>query len=71
MRRADIVIRWEGPDKAVREYIENCLDDLFMEMTMRVKGVTFADADATFTARIRQPKPKAKTEQSDDSKGAS
>lgn len=52
MRRAVITIRWEGPDKAIREMIEESLDGLFFEMTMTGK-VLAADSSVEFTAKVK------------------
>jgi hypothetical protein len=54
MRRAVITIRWEGPDKAVRDLIEDALDKLFFEMTMSGK-ILAADSSVEFTARVKDP----------------
>ncbi len=55
MRRATITLRWEGPDKAVREFIEEKIDEMFYELTM-VMGdkLIYADSDAKFESRVRE-----------------
>ena len=53
MRRATIVINWEGPDKATREFIEERLDGLFMDLGMEVPKVSFADASVHFEPRVK------------------
>lgn len=50
MRSATIVIRWEGPDKKVREFIEDRIDGLFYDLSME-NIVTFADSDVTFRSK--------------------
>lgn len=54
MRSATYVLQWEGPDKKVREFIEERLDGLFYELTMT--GLcTWADGELTFVSRVKQP----------------
>ena len=43
-----ITIRWEGPDKFVREMIDDALDKLFFDLTMTGK-VQAADTQIEFT----------------------
>lgn len=52
VREAKITIRWDGPDKKVRELIEDKLDALFFDLS-DVKGVTFADSSAEFKAKAK------------------
>ncbi len=52
MRQAVIVIRWEGPDKKVRELIGDAVDDLFQRDEF-MEAVSFADSDVTFTPRLK------------------
>ena len=52
MRRAVIIINWEGPDKKVRGLIEDAIDRLFMsdEFCTTVLG---ASSDLKFTPRVK------------------
>lgn len=53
MRRAVITIRWEGPDKFVREMIDDALDKLFFDLSMTGK-VQAADTQIEFTPRVKE-----------------
>ena len=53
MRRAVITTRWEGPDKLVREMIDDALDKLFFDLTMTGK-VQAADTQIEFTSRVKE-----------------
>lgn len=52
MRRAVIVINWEGPDKKVRGLIEDAVDQLFMsdEFCTTVLG---ASSEVEFTPKVK------------------
>ena len=52
MRRAVVMIQWEGADKPIRELIEEYVDRLFMAMTETEK-VLYGDTQVTFTARVK------------------
>jgi hypothetical protein len=52
VRRAVITINWEGPDKKVRELIDNAVDDLFMEITF-LPAVVAGDTAIEFTSRVK------------------
>lgn len=52
MRKAEIEIRWEGPDKPIRAMIEDGLDRLFEELTEHPK-MLWADSSTTFTSRVK------------------
>lgn len=52
MRRATIVINWEGPDKDVRTFIEARIDTMFEDLSMELPKVTFADASVTFQPKV-------------------
>jgi hypothetical protein len=72
MRRATIVVRWDGPDKAVRDFIEDKIDALFYDLSMAMgEKITFADAAVQFESRIKDGQSHAKgeavtTERNDD-----
>lgn len=52
MRQATITIRWEGPDKPVRSFIETKVDGLFYDLSVELPKVTFADADLEFKSKV-------------------
>lgn len=52
MRQAVVVIRWEGPDKKVREMIDEAVDELFMAITF-LPTVVAGDTSIEFTSRIK------------------
>lgn len=52
MRRAVIVINWEGPDKKVRELIDDAVDNLFMEITF-LPTVVAGNTAIEFTSRVK------------------
>ena len=51
-RRAVITIDWCGPDKKVREMIEEAVDNLFMEITF-IPTVTAGTTGIEYTARVK------------------
>ena len=53
MRRAVITIEWEGPDKAVREFIENRLDGLFEDMTVDIPALSWASSNVQWTSKVK------------------
>ncbi len=52
MRRAVITINWEGPDKKVRELIDDAVDNLFLEITF-IPAVTAGDTAIEFTSKVK------------------
>lgn len=54
MRRATIVIEWHGPDKAVREHIDDHLGRMFEEMTEAVPKVTHAIGSVKYEAKAKE-----------------
>lgn len=53
MRRAIVVIRWDGPDRPIRDVIETALDDLFEERLTANPKIVWADCSVEW-----QPKAK-------------
>lgn len=51
-RRAVVTIVWVGPDKKVREMIEEAVDNLFMEITF-IPTVTAGTTGIEYTARVK------------------
>lgn len=54
MRRAVITVEWDGPDKPVREYIEDAVDRMFEAMTYDVPKLEWATTNVEFTAKVKQ-----------------
>lgn len=54
MRRAVITIEWEGPDKPIREYIDDRLDGLFYDLTMDFGDkLGFATSSVEYTSKVK------------------
>lgn len=54
MRRAVITIEWDGPDKAVREWLDDKLDGVFEDMTYAFENrITYATSGIEFTSKVK------------------